>query len=76
MSIFSSELMRNLCTFQVGIARNGFIFGEYDISTDEYKTIIASTPEELGEVILQWQTDRLPSIVEWARKKSAELNGH
>jgi hypothetical protein len=67
------EFGRGICTFEIGCAENGFVFGEYDVNTDAYKVVIASSPSQLSDIIRKWTERKILTIEEWATRTHNSL---
>ncbi len=57
------------CEYTVSEAENGYIFSYYDIAKDGTEYWVAKTPEELGEIILLWQQDRIDGMLKYQTGK-------
>ncbi len=58
------------CEYTVTEADNGFIFSSYSISTDEMTYRVAKTPQELGDIIREWQEQRISQMIQYQSQKS------
>lgn len=68
------EMKFNAAVFGFTIARadNGFVFQEYDPTTDETHRKIATTPEQLQAIFDTWHKERTGKFLEWAREYLAQ----
>lgn len=68
-------LPRSLCSYEVAVADNGYIFSYYDVTTDYFHSKLAKSPQELGDIITTWQADRVVGIIAHLAAKDAVSNG-
>ncbi len=55
--------------YTVSEAQNGFILASYDIASDATEYWIAKTPEELGELLTQWQQRNVEGMLKYHNSK-------
>ncbi len=53
----------------VSEAENGYILASYDIASDANEYWIAKTPEELGELMIQWQQRNVEGMLKYQTGK-------
>lgn len=68
----SDPIPRSLTSYEIGRAKNGFIFGYYAVGTDSYEYIIAQNVQELGKQITRWQAERVAGIIAFYSKLEVE----
>ncbi|MES2367752.1 MAG: hypothetical protein V4563_17885 [Pseudomonadota bacterium] len=55
--------------YTVSVAENGYILSSYDIGSDATEYWIAKTPEELGELMIQWQQRNVEGMLKYQTGK-------
>lgn len=53
----------------VAEAENGFIFSWYKTAEDKIEYWVASTPDELADIIRKWQEDRIAVMLSYQKNK-------
>jgi hypothetical protein len=65
---------RGYFTFTIARADNGFIFEEYEMSTDTMRRKLATTPEQLRTIFDDWFKGKSEQMVGFARRMMEDTN--
>lgn len=74
--VIPNQLTMAMCTFEIVLAENGFIFGTYQICDDSYLCKVAKDPQELERFVREWAQERAANIIEWAIEAQKRGENH